>query len=101
MFWLLAGLAIVTAGIAVLLAPDGAESAEEGSGTVGTAIPDGPITADELRRLDLPMRGRGYDPATVDVLLERLAAQAPTAAQPPSGEELEDGGGDLPGRLDR
>lgn len=64
----------------------------------------GVVTPDYLREVRVPGRGRGYDRQSVDVLLERAAAaleQATTPTEQTSGEEVEDGGGDEAGGLDR
>ncbi len=56
------------------------------------------VTPRELREARPPLAWRGYDPGTVDALLARAAATLEAAG---SGQELEDRGGDGPGRLDR
>ncbi len=81
--------------------------------------PARPVTGDDLRAASLRLRWRGYDPATVDVMLAQAAdavdaaraEAAATAVDPPgvpptasstapSGEELEDAGTDGAGGLE-
>ena len=40
---------------------------------------DGPVTADDLRRIRFPLAFRGYRMAEVDALLERLAEEREAA----------------------
>ncbi len=40
-----------------------------------TAVPSGPLTPEDVRAVRFPIVFRGYRPADVDALLERLAAQ--------------------------
>ncbi|HEX4471753.1 MAG TPA: DivIVA domain-containing protein, partial [Nocardioides sp.] len=48
---------------------------------------DGPVTADDLRRIRFPVAFRGYRMAEVDALLDRLAEEREAAdAGPPATE---------------
>jgi DivIVA domain-containing protein len=150
--WLIASIAAVVGGLAVLIATWLESEAH------AEPVPTGPVTPEELRHHGLPLAWRGYAPGHVDALLARAAAtleqarfdvpsqvhegtmpgfiaatfgddavpgaQEVTGSQavpgaddaddepdgdpyawawddPSSGEELEDGGGDGPGSLDR
>lgn len=82
---------------------------------VAAPIPptDAPVTPEDLRNPELPLAPRGYDVAAVDALLARAArtledemrapsfapAEPPDEADPASGEELQNGGGDGAGSL--
>jgi DivIVA domain-containing protein len=137
--WLIASLAAVAGGLAVVVATWlESEARTEPAST-------GPVSPEELRDHGLPLVWRGYAPGHVDALLARTAAtleqvrvDAPTQVhegtvpgfiaatfpeesapdageesdddpyawawddpEPSSGEELEDGGGDSAGGLDR
>jgi DivIVA domain-containing protein len=45
---------------------------------------DGPVTADDLRRIRFPLAFRGYRMAEVDALLNRLAEERERAEDPGS-----------------
>lgn len=118
--WVAAAAAAVVAGLVVLLA-----AFREPDGRVPPSR-HGTVTPDELRRATFPLTWRGYSPGHVDALLARAAASLEEARQHTpsevsegtlpsflqdtfdedeparrSGEELEDGGGDGAGGLDR
>lgn len=90
--WLLAGLAVaVLAGVAVVAAGHGAPLAEAEDDRPDVLVPaEGPLRAEDLRRVRFPLAVRGYRMAEVDALLDRLAAQL--EAEPGAGE-----GRDAPG----
>ena len=124
--WLAGGLAVVAAGIVVVALA----FFEDGRRRVRPSH-RGTVTAQELRAADLPTAWRGYDRGHVEALLSRAAQtleevhrygtvevaeeddrpRATPRGAPPSflqftepddsGEELEDGGGDGTGGLDR
>lgn len=121
MYWLLCGVSAVLTGLVVVLLPDDGEPVPThlGMSLAGAIDRTRPVTAADLRRVDLPLTRRGYDPGAVDALLERVARQiegrgpvratiAPSGpiADPTmgsgvgSGEELEERRRDLPGGLD-
>lgn len=115
--WVAAAAAAVVAGLVVLLA-----AFREPDGRVPPSR-HGTVTPDELRRATFPLTWRGYSPGHVDALLARAAASLEEARQhapsevsegtlpaflqdtfdedPALGEELQDGGGDGAGGLDR
>ena len=110
--WVIAGLAAVLLTVTVVVVA-----------MLEPALPDDdvrrparPVTGDDLRAVRLPLRWRGYDPATVDVMLAQAAdavdgardaaraeadAALTAARTASSGEELEDAGADGAGGLDR
>lgn len=125
MFWVLAVVVMGVAGAAVVFAASREDRAvPDPWGTASDPIGSEP-TAASLRSVDLPVVRRGYDPGTVDALLERVAqrlesvpvpvvpvhvgeddgvaADDPAGPEEPvgSGEELEHGGGDVTRGLDR
>ena len=52
-----------------------------------TLVPaDGPITADDLRRIRFPIAFRGYRMAEVDALLSRLAEEREQEAEADTNE---------------
>ena len=91
MMWFFAALVVaVLLGIAVVA-----------SGRVGSmppaygdhpdvVLPDGPLGPDDLRRLRLPVTGRGYARDEVDALLDRLATQL-EEQEGPADTATEDG----------
>lgn len=138
--WLIASIAAVVGGLAVVIATWLESEART------EPVPTGPVTPEELRHHGLPLAWRGYAPGHVDALLARAAATLEQARfegpsqvhegtvpgfiaatfgdqagpggdaagtepdgdpyawawdDPSSGEELQDGGGDGAGGLDR
>ena len=75
--WLFAILIVLAlGGVAVVAAGRGAPMAPAYDDAPDTLVPaDGPITADDLRRIRFPIAFRGYRMAEVDALLERLAEE--------------------------
>ncbi|MFW6775831.1 DivIVA domain-containing protein [Nocardioides sp. CPCC 205120] len=75
--WVFAVLAVAAmAGVAAVAAGHGAPLAPEHGDRPDTGLPaQGPLTADDLRRVRFPVVVRGYRPADVDALLARLAAE--------------------------
>jgi DivIVA domain-containing protein len=77
MMWLFAILVVLALGvIAVVAAGRGAPMEPSYDDAPDSLVPaDGPVTADDLRRIRFPMAFRGYRMAEVDALLERLAEE--------------------------
>ncbi|HET7684465.1 MAG TPA: DivIVA domain-containing protein [Marmoricola sp.] len=79
MVWFLAVLVVLTIGAVAVVAAGhgpGAGLAPAYDDRPDALLPaDRPVTGDDLRRLRLSTTVRGYRPAEVDALLERLAAQ--------------------------
>ena len=75
--WLFAILIVLAlGGVAVVAAGRGAPMAPAYDDAPDTLVPaDGPITADDLRRIRFPIAFRGYRMAEVDALLSRLAEE--------------------------
>jgi len=78
--WVLAVLVVAVLGGVALVAAGRLDASlppvedDSGAGVAGR-LPDGPLTAPELRRVRLPLAVRGYRMAEVDALLARLADQ--------------------------
>ncbi|NUR08747.1 MAG: DivIVA domain-containing protein [Nocardioidaceae bacterium] len=83
---------VVMGGIAVVASGRGGALAEPFDDRPDARVPaDGPLTAQDLRRVRFSTAFRGYRMAEVDALLDRLAAEiepppAP-AEQPPEQDE--------------
>ena len=77
MMWVFAILIVLAlGGVAVVAAGRGAPMAPAYDDAPDTLVPaDGPITADDLRRIRFPIAFRGYRMAEVDALLSRLAEE--------------------------
>ncbi len=77
MMWLFAILIVLAlGGIAVVASGRGTPMAPAYDDAPDSLVPaDGPVTADDLRRIRLPLAFRGYRMAEVDALLERLAEE--------------------------
>jgi DivIVA domain-containing protein len=77
MMWLFAILVVLALGaIAVVAAGRGAPMSPSYGDSPDSLVPvDGPVTADDLRRIRFPLAFRGYRMAEVDALLERLAEE--------------------------
>jgi DivIVA domain-containing protein len=84
--WLFAILAVLAlGGVAVVAAGRGAPMSRAYDDAPDSLVPvDGPVTADDLRRIRFPVAFRGYRMAEVDALLDRLAEERERAepAQP-------------------
>lgn len=77
MTWFFAILIVLAmGGVAVLAAGKGAPLAEEYDDRPDAAVPaNGPLRADDLRRVRFSLALRGYRMSEVDALLDRLASQ--------------------------
>jgi DivIVA domain-containing protein len=77
MMWLFAILVVLAlGGVAVVAAGRGQPMAPAYDDAPDALVPvEGPITADDLRRIRFPLALRGYRMAEVDALLERLAEE--------------------------
>ncbi|MGA8247111.1 MAG: DivIVA domain-containing protein [Nocardioides sp.] len=75
--WLFAILIVLAlGGIAVVAAGRGAPMEPAYDDAPDSLVPaNGPVTADDLRRIRFPLALRGYRMAEVDALLERLAEE--------------------------
>jgi DivIVA domain-containing protein len=84
MMWLFAILIVLAlGGIAVVAAGSGAPMSPAYDDAPDSLVPlDGPVTADDLRRIRFPIAFRGYRMAEVDALLDRLAEEREHAARP-------------------
>jgi DivIVA domain-containing protein len=81
MMWLFAILIVLAlGGIAVVAAGRGAPMEPAYDDEPDSLVPaDGPVTADDLRRIRFPLAFRGYRMGEVDALLERLAEEREAA----------------------
>jgi DivIVA domain-containing protein len=77
MIWLFAVLVVLALGaIAVVASGRGAPMSPAYDDAPDSLVPaEGPVTADDLRRIRFPLAFRGYRMAEVDALLERLAEE--------------------------
>jgi len=77
MMWFFAALLVLAmGGVAVVAAGRGAPLSEAYDDRVDATVPaDGPVTADDLRRIRFPLAFRGYRMQEVDALLDRLATE--------------------------
>lgn len=100
MMWFFAILIVLAlGGVAVVAAGRGQPMGPAYDDAPDSLVPsDGPVTAEDLRRIRFPLAVRGYRMAEVDALLERLAEEreavdrrAPDEAPPPPATET---GGD-------
>ena len=85
MTWLFAILIVLALGaIAVLAAGRGAPLAEVYDDRPDAVVPaEGPLRAEDLRRVRFSIALRGYRMSEVDALLDRLARERETAAAGP------------------
>jgi DivIVA domain-containing protein len=81
MMWLFAILVVLAlGGVAVVAAGRGAPMEPAYDDAPDSLIPaEGPLTADDLRRVRFPIALRGYRMAEVDALLDRLAEEREVA----------------------
>jgi DivIVA domain-containing protein len=81
--WIFAILIVLAlGGVAVVAAVPPAPMATAYDDAPDSLVPDnGPITADDLRRIRFPVAFRGYRMAEVDALLDRLAEEREHAAR--------------------
>jgi len=77
MMWFFAILIVLAlGGVAVVAAGRGQPLSPAYDDAPDSLVPsDGPVTADDLRRIRFPLAFRGYRMAEVDALLERLAEE--------------------------
>jgi DivIVA domain-containing protein len=77
MIWFFAILTVLAlGGVAVVASGRGQPMAPAYDDAPDSLVPsDGPVTADDLRRIRFPLAVRGYRMAEVDALLERLAEE--------------------------
>jgi DivIVA domain-containing protein len=77
MMWVFAILIVLALGaIAVIAAGRGTPMSPAYDDAPDSLVPrDGPVTAEDLRRIRFPLAFRGYRMAEVDALLERLAEE--------------------------
>jgi DivIVA domain-containing protein len=77
MMWLFAILIVLALGaIAVVASGRGTPMSPSYDDAHDALVPaQGPVTADDLRRIRFPLAFRGYRMAEVDALLERLAEE--------------------------
>jgi DivIVA domain-containing protein len=92
MIWFFAILVVLALGaIAVVAAGRGTPMSPAYGDAPDSLVPaDGPVTADDLRRIRFPLALRGYRMAEVDALIERLAEEleaATAASEPEPGQE--------------
>jgi len=75
--WLFAVLIVLAmGGVAVLAAGRGAPLAEVYDDRADVTVPaEGPVTADDLRRIRFSIALRGYRMSEVDALLDRIATE--------------------------
>ena len=98
MIWFFAILIVLAlGGVAVVAAGRGQPMGPAYDDSPDSLVPsEGPVTADDLRRIRFPLAVRGDRMAEVDALLERLAeereradrdaaAETPSSPAPPSG----------------
>ena len=101
MMWLFAILVVLALGAVALVASGrGAPLAEVYDDRPDASVPaEGPLGADDLRRVRFSLAFRGYRMSEVDALLDRLAAEreAEREAWP---EPEPEAGDDRPGRGD-
>ena len=80
MMWFFAILIVLAlGGVAVVASGRGQPLGPAYDDAPDSLVPsDGPVTADDLRRIRFPLAFRGYRMAEVDALLERLAEERET-----------------------
>ena len=81
--WLFAILVVLAlGGIALVAAGRGAPLAEVYDDRPDSSVPaEGPLTADDLRRVRFSLGFRGYRMSEVDALLDRLASEREDAGR--------------------
>jgi DivIVA domain-containing protein len=87
MMWFFAILVVlVMGGVAALAAGRGAPMSEAYDDRPDALVPrDGPLGAEQVRRVRFSLAFRGYRMSEVDALLDRLAHQLESTEQPPPG----------------
>jgi DivIVA domain-containing protein len=105
MMWFFAILIVLAlGGVAVVASGRGQPLGPAYDDAPDSLVPsDGPVTADDLRRIRFPLAFRGYRMAEVDALLERLAEERETLNRndapdtpPPTGPPYETPSGQRP-----
>jgi DivIVA domain-containing protein len=88
MMWFFAILVVLALGaVAVVAAGRGRPMDPAYDDAPDSLVPvEGPVTADDLRRIRFPLAVRGYRMAEVDALLERLADEREAAETAASGQ---------------
>ncbi len=88
--WFFAVLVVLAlGGVAVLAAGKGAPMTEVYDDRPDATVPgDGPIGADDLRRVRFSLAFRGYRMSEVDALLDRLAREREEPVEPPAPEPV-------------
>jgi DivIVA domain-containing protein len=91
MMWFFAILIVLALGaVAVVASGRGQPMGPSYDDAPDSLVPsDGPVTAEDLRRIRFPLAFRGYRMAEVDALLERLAEEREAAdrdSASPSGQ---------------
>jgi DivIVA domain-containing protein len=86
--WLFAILIVLAlGGVAVVAAGRGAPMSRAYDDAPDALVSaDGPVSADDLRRIRFPIAFRGYRMAEVDALLDRLAEEREAAVREPAAE---------------
>jgi DivIVA domain-containing protein len=86
--WLFAILVVLAlGGVAVIAAGRGTPMSRAHDDAIDALVPrEGPITADDLRRIRFPLAFRGYRMGEVDALLDRLAEERERPERPESPE---------------
>jgi DivIVA domain-containing protein len=81
--WFFAVLVVLAlGGVALIAAGRGAPLAEVYDDRPDSTVPaDGPLSADDLRRVRFSLGFRGYRMSEVDALLDRLASEREQAAE--------------------
>lgn len=84
MMWFFAVLVVLAMGAVALVADGrGAPMAEAYDDRADATVPaDGPVSAEDLRRVRFPLAFRGYRMQEVDALLDRLATEREGAERP-------------------
>lgn len=87
MMWFFAILVVlVMGGVAALAAGRGTPISDAYDDRPDALVPiDGPLRADDVRRVRFSLAFRGYRMSEVDALLDRLARQLDDAERPPEG----------------
>jgi DivIVA domain-containing protein len=90
MMWFFAILVVLAlGGVAVVASGRGQPLGPAYDDSPDSLVPsDGPVTADDLRRIRFPLAVRGYRMAEVDALLERLAEEREEAERRAAEEAL-------------
>jgi DivIVA domain-containing protein len=89
MMWFFAILIVLAlGGIALVAAGRGAPLSEVYDDRPDASVPaEGPLSADDLRRVRFSLAFRGYRMSEVDALLDRLATEREQAAEQSHGDE--------------